>query len=219
MLAGVNVIVSRTGYTGEEIGFECYLHPKDAPMLWNAILEKGEDLGVKPVALGARDTTRTEAGFPLYGQELAGPHDITPKEAGYGAFVKFHKPFFIGRKPYIEKVKERDMEIVRFKMAAKGVKMVKPNDPVVSAKGEHIGYVTSSVVVEGFQVGLAYVNQKYTEVGTKIGIFSLPRKGKPPEEKPKDEMGIGDKTMLHEEAEIIDRFLLTEEPRTVKPIK
>ncbi len=219
ILMDIKLIVSRTGYTGEELGFELYVHPQDAPKLWNAILEKGKDLGVKPVALGSRDSTRTEAGFPLYGYELAGPHDIIPSEAGYGAFVKFHKPFFIGRKAYIEKDKERKMEIVRFKMSAKGVKMVKPNDPVVNSKGEHIGYVTSSVVVKGYQVGMAYVDRTFTTVGSKIGIFSLPRKGKAPEEKPKDEMGLGDKTVLHEEAEIIERFLLTEEPRTVKPIK
>ena len=110
-LAGFPVLLSRTGYTGEETAFELYLNPGHAPSLWNLILEKGRPLGVVPAGLGARDSTRTEAGLPLYGHELAGKHGINPMEAGYAGFVKLHKPYFIGRRRLIESLDARKMKV------------------------------------------------------------------------------------------------------------
>lgn len=81
-------MVSRTGYTGED-GFEIYCNRDDAPMLWQMILSAGENEGLLPIGLGARDTLRFEAGLPLYGQELSA--DITPIEAGIGFAVKTNK--------------------------------------------------------------------------------------------------------------------------------
>jgi glycine cleavage system T protein len=120
-LKGIDVMISRTGYTGEEFGYELYLHPDNAPKIWKLLLEKGEPYGIKPCGLGARDSTRTEAGFPLYGNELAGEHDIDPVEAGYGSFVRFHKPFFIGRKPLFERHIKLTRAVVRFNMLSKGM--------------------------------------------------------------------------------------------------
>jgi len=205
-LAGIEMIVSRSGYTGEDIGYELYLHPENATLIWNLLLKEGKELGIKPSGLGARDSTRIEAGLPLYGHEVAGKYGITPTEAGYGAFVKLHKPYFIGKKRLLERQAQRKMEIIRFKMKSKGVRMIKSEDPIVDEKGRYMGRVTSCALVEGTQVGLAYVDRNFTEEGKKMGIFILPRKEKIPPERSKDELTIGDKVLLHEEAIVLSRF-------------
>ena len=205
-LAGIDVILARTGYTGEDIGYELYLHPDNAVRMWNLLLEKGQDYGIKPAGLGARDSTRTEAGLPLYGHDLAGPYNISPIEAGFGPYVKFHKPYFIGRKALLEKEATRTMEIVRFRMNEKGVRMAKLGDPVVDKRGKYIGRVTSCALdSEGFQIGLAYVDRKYNREGTQIGIIPLPH-GKVPPTKSMEELSLGDKMLLQEWATVLTRF-------------
>src|SRR5690606_2654 len=87
---GVKVLLSRTGYTGED-GFELYFPNAFAEELWDAFLAHGEKYGVKPVGLGARDTLRLEARMPLYGNDIN--EETTPLEAGLGRFVKLHKEF------------------------------------------------------------------------------------------------------------------------------
>jgi glycine hydroxymethyltransferase len=196
-LAGVSALVSRTGYTGEALGYEIYTHPDQASPLWNAILNAGRTVGLKPAGLGARDSTRTEAGFPLYGHELAGKYAVSPAEAGYGAFVKLHKPFFIGRKPYIERMNARKMEIVRFQLDARGP-MIRPDDPVASDSGQDIGYVTSCVLAQGFKVGLAYVSREFAKEGMRIRITPLPRTARAAAEK--------SKASLPQEAVVLPRF-------------
>jgi len=173
-LAGIPLVVARTGYTGEEWGFEIFVHPDDAPRLWEAILEAGEPFGVKPCGLGARDSLRTEAGLPLYGHELAGPFDISPVEAGFPGYVKYHKPFFVGRDPLLAREKERRREIIRFRVNEKGVRIPHLGDPVVNRKGQQIGYVTScSIDVEGHLVGMAIVEKRYNVPETPIAVFPL----------------------------------------------
>ena len=202
-LLGRNMIISRTGYTGEEVGFELYLHPEDAPFIWNQILEKGREFKVKPCGLGARDSTRAEAGLPLHGHELAGKYQINPIEAGYGAFVKFHKPFFIGRKALLEREKRREKKVIRFRLKQSYGRMVKPDDPVVDKRGRFIGKVTSCVVAGDFRVGLALVDRKVQE-GDEIAVFPLPR-GRF-QEKPAGSLSDGDRTVLHQEAVVLSRF-------------
>ena len=72
VVGGFDLVVSRTGYTGERMAFELFVHPDQAPELWNRLMEVGAPLGLKPCGLGARDSLRTEAGLPLYGQEMGG---------------------------------------------------------------------------------------------------------------------------------------------------
>ncbi len=91
---GKPCLVSRTGYTGED-GFELYCEPDDAPALWRALLEAGEDEGLIPCGLGARDTLRLEAAMPLYGHEM--DETVDPLEAGLGFAVKLGKDEFIGK--------------------------------------------------------------------------------------------------------------------------
>ena len=90
-VAGIDVLLSRTGYTGED-GFELYCAAADASALWKVL----EDAGAEPCGLGARDVLRLEARLPLYGHELK--DDISPLEAGIGFFVKLNKEDFNGKK-------------------------------------------------------------------------------------------------------------------------
>jgi glycine cleavage system T protein len=211
-LSGNEVIVSRTGYTGEDIAYELYLHPDDAPRMWNLLLEKGKNLGIKPVGLGARDSTRTEAGLPLYGHELAGEHGISPTGAGFAPFVKLHKPYFIGRQAHLEREARRTMEIIRFRMKAKGIRAIRPGDAVVTRRGEYIGAVTSCALdAGGYQLGMAYVNRRYNQEGTKLRIFPLPPGEKAEPEKDKQQLVVGDKVLVAEEAVVLSRFPMKEE--------
>ncbi len=212
-LAAVKMIISQTGYTGENTGFELYFHPDKACFIWNLLLDKGKEFGIKPCALGARDSTRIEAGLPLYGYELAGKYLINPVEEGHGAFVKFHKPFFIGREPLLKSIANRKMDIIRFKMMSRGIRMVKSGDPVVSEKGEYIGRVTSCALVEGIQLGLAFVDKNFTREKTKIGIFILPRRGEVSLEPSKDELCGGNRVLLHEKGVVLSRFPAKENKR------
>jgi glycine cleavage system T protein len=200
-LEGIDVMISRTGYTGEEIGYELYLHPDDAPKLWRLLLEKGEPFGIKPCGLGARDSTRTEAGFPLYGNELSGDHDIDPVEAGYGSFVRFHKPFFIGRKPLFERHLKTARAVIRFRMLSKGIRAIRPNYPVYNLNGEDIGLVTSCTLIEGIQVGMALIDCNYAKEEEHINVSLVsPDRVKEDSEKQKGKD--------YEEAEIIPRFMM-----------
>ncbi|RJO64557.1 MAG: glycine cleavage system aminomethyltransferase GcvT [Myxococcales bacterium] len=205
-LAGLPVVIARTGYTGESIGFEIFVHPDRAPELWNAILAAGQPHGATIAGLGARDSLRTEAGLPLYGHELAGPHNISPLGAGFGSYVKLHKPFFIGKAGLLKQEAARDKVIVRFAVPGKGAKPVRPGDPVASARGAFIGVVTSSVVDgEGRQVGLAYVQLKAAKPGP-VAIFPLPGEKDRDEIVPPTKLGEKARTLLPVQAEIVERF-------------
>ena len=206
-LEGCTVIVSRTGYTGEELGFELFVNLSSAQHLWTRILDIGRALGVKPVGLGARDSLRTEAGLPLYGHELAGIHDINPLEAGFGSYVKFHKAFFIGRDTLLKRIDKSNMTVIRFGMLSRGVRIAKSGDFVISTRTQRlIGHVTSCAVnSEGFQVGMAYVDRQYAREGVRIGIVSNPahshKKGVS-----LDRIELGDTYQIPVEADIVSRF-------------
>ncbi|MCJ7735832.1 MAG: glycine cleavage system aminomethyltransferase GcvT, partial [Anaerolineae bacterium] len=148
-LAGFPLVLAHTGYTGEKWGFEIFVHPDNALALWRAILEAGAPFGVRPAGLGARDSTRTEAGLPLYGHELAGHFAILPDEAGFSGYVKYHKPFFIGRQALLAQEGQGRL-VVRFRVDDRGVRVPHLGDPVANRKGQFIGHVTScSIDAEG----------------------------------------------------------------------
>jgi glycine hydroxymethyltransferase len=204
-LGGIPVVAARTGYTGEEMGFELFVHPDQQLAFWNMLLEKGKSFGVKPCGLAARDSTRTEAGLPLYGHELAGPFDINPAEAGFQGYVKYHKPFFVGRSVLLDMDQKRKRELVRWRMDQKGVRRPGLQSPLVNKLGQMIGYVTScSIDSEGYLLGLAIVDIRYAKEGTPLGIFVLPEKPLPEKQKP--ELGLGDKVLLHAGASVLSRF-------------
>jgi glycine cleavage system T protein len=196
--------VARTGYTGETMGFELLIHPDKASRLWRNILDAGEDLGVVPVGLGARDSLRTEAGLPLYGHELHGPHCIDPIEAGFEGYVKLHKPFFVGRKRMLERSRNIQRRIIRFRLLHKGSRMLHPGDLVLHRRNQKIiGWVTSSAPDgEGVQVGMALVEARYTRFDTSIAV--IPQSDKIPSEL--GEIAVGKSWPLHEEGVILTRF-------------
>ncbi len=206
-LRGVRTMAARTGYTGERTAFEIYVPWAEAPRVWNLLIEAGEPHGLALCGLGARDSTRTEAGLPLYGQELAGPFDVTPIEAGYGAFVKFHKPYFIGRRPLLERDAKRAREIVRFVVARRGARTLHTGDPVVAARrNRHVGFVTSCALMpNGRQVGLAIVERAFNAPETPLAVYPLPRRKKEEMRTP-DEWRTGDFAVVPVEAEVMERF-------------
>jgi len=145
-VGGFALVVSRTGYTGERMAFELFVHPDRAAEFWAALTAVGAPLGLKPCGLGARDSLRTEAGLPLYGHEMMGDLGLGVAEAGFGSYVKVYKPWFIGRSAYMAREQSRKGVVVRFRFAEKGVRMAHNGDPVVDAKGRVIGAVSSCAV-------------------------------------------------------------------------
>lgn len=177
VVGGFDLIVSRTGYTGEKMAFELFVHPERAADFWNAVLKAGEPFGVKPVGLGARDSLRTEAGLPLYGHEMGlgsgkfGERDLGVAEGGFGSYVKPYKPWFIGRDAYVAREGERKGVVVRFRFDEQRVRMAHNGDPVVNGDGQRIGWVTSCAIDgERFLTGQAYLENGYTKEGTPIGV-------------------------------------------------
>jgi aminomethyltransferase len=137
-VGGIKVMLSRTGYTGED-GFELYCRPEDAAALWSMLLEKGSDSGLIPAGLGARDTLRMEAGLPLYGQELS--ESISPVMAGLKRFIKPDKGEFIGRDPLVAQLQgEVTSRLIGFEMIDRAVPRTGYE---IHCCGRKIGHVTS----------------------------------------------------------------------------
>jgi glycine hydroxymethyltransferase len=209
IVGGFDLIVSRTGYTGEKMAFELFVHPDRALDFWNDVLKVGQKFGVKPIGLGARDSLRTEAGLPLYGHEMGlgsgkGQRDLGVAEGGFGSYVKTYKPWFIGCQAYLEREQQRKGVVARFRFTEKGVRMAHNGDPVLDKRGKVIGWVTSCAVdAEGFLTGQAFVELRSAEEGTPIFIFQgAPEK---PGQAPAS-MKTGDKTVLPTAAVVLSRF-------------
>ncbi len=202
-LGGFDVIVSRTGYTGERTAYELFVHPDRLVEFWQALLNVGTPWGLKPCGLAARDSLRMEAGLPLYGHEMAGPLNLTMGEAGFGSYVKIGKPFFVGREAFIAREAQREGMVVRFGVPEKGP-MPQQGDPVVDDKGKVVGFVTSCAIdSEGQQLGQAYVREAYTAEGTELAILVAPRR----ESKPRAQLTFGDRTQLPVKIGVLSRFL------------
>jgi glycine hydroxymethyltransferase len=206
IVGGIDLLISRTGYTGEEMGFELYVHPDRAVELWRLLLERGAPYGIVPCGLAARDSLRIEAGLPLYGHELAGPLGISQTEAGFGAYVKYHQPFFVGRTPYKAYNDQSTRRIVRFAVSERGTRAIRGGEhgePVLNRRGKVIGTVTSCTLVGEQQVGMALVEGRYTEPGTELFVYPEARRvvGKVPQE-----LTLGDNVALPVRAEVLARF-------------
>jgi aminomethyltransferase len=166
-LDGVEAIVSRTGYTGED-GFEIYMNSESAVYLWEKILQVGKDEGLVPVGLGARDTLRFEAALTLYGHEIS--PEISPLEAGLGKFVKLEKDDFIGKE---ELVKQHEQglkrNLVGFEMIDRGIPR---NGYDVQIDGRKVGFVTSGSFSPslGKNIGMALVESDINAEGAELDI-------------------------------------------------
>ena len=199
-LGGFDLVIARTGYTGERVAFEIFVHPNRAAELFRKLIE----LGATPCGLASRDSLRTEAGLPLYGHELAGSMQLNPADAGFPSFVKLWKPFFIGKAPYLAHEKKRDAEITRFRLNTKGARPPHPGDPLVDNKGRVVGIVTScSIDSEGYQSGLAYVKKESTAEGAALGVFSGVQHAKPVSF---EDLKLGKRIPVPESVTILSRF-------------
>ncbi|MEZ4671682.1 MAG: serine hydroxymethyltransferase [Anaerolineae bacterium] len=200
-LGEYDLIVSRTGYTGERVAYELFVHPDQSPKLFRELVLHG----ATPCGLAARDSLRTEAGLPLYGHELSGPLNLNPADAGFANYVKLWKPYFVGKQAYLAHEMRRTAEVTRFRMDNKGSRPAHQGDPIVDKKGKVVGVVTScSIDRDGFQCGQAYLNDDYLAEGTAIGVFSgagRAKAGKAP-----GELSLGDKVTMPEPATVLSRF-------------
>lgn len=165
---GVQALVSRTGYTGED-GFEIYGKPEDVRTLWEAILECGKPYGLLPCGLGARDTLRLEARLPLYGQELS--REISPLEAGLAFAVKLEKESdFIGKEALISQKRNGPPRRLRgLEMIDKGIPR---NGYDVYREGKKIGYITSGTQSPTLKksIGLALIESEFATIGEEVEV-------------------------------------------------
>jgi len=204
-LGGIDLIVSRTGYTGEKMAFELFVHPYKSAVLWKALLDVGEPMGLKPIGLGARDSLRIEAGLPLYGHEMGGELALGVGEAGFRSYVKTYKPWFIGRDSFLEREAERDSVVIRFRCDVKGIPMVHLGDPVLDKRGLTIGVVTSCAADRtGYLTGQAYIYNKYADEGTPFFIFQgTPMKA---DGETRPDLQPGDRIFIPTAATVLRRF-------------
>lgn len=153
-VGGIECIVSKTGYTGED-GFELYTAPENAAELWEKLIEAGSGLGLIPCGLGARDTLRLEASMPLYGHEMNDV--ITPLETGLGFFVKMGKEDFIGKNALLAKG-EPSVHRVGIELIDRGI--ARDGDKVIK-NGSEAGYITSGTMCPYLKkaVGMALVGK------------------------------------------------------------
>ena len=161
---GLRMIVSRTGYTGED-GFELYATPEATRDLWDRLLKAG----VKPCGLGCRDTLRFEAGLPLYGDELSA--DITPVMAGLSMFCKLDKDEFIG-KDVIAKQKAEGVERKLVGIEIQDKAIPRAGYPVETEDGTEVGVVTTgyhSISLDK-SICFALVDSRYAALGTPLCV-------------------------------------------------
>lgn len=167
-VAGVGALISRTGYTGED-GFELFVDPDAAERVWQALLEAGTPQGAVPVGLGARDTLRLEARYPLYGHDI--DETTTPLEAGLGWTVDMGKGEFVGRYALAQEERRGPLRrLVGFVLGERAVP--RQGHPLVDAQGHRLGEVTSGTFspVRQEPIGMGYVPSRAAAPGTPLFV-------------------------------------------------
>jgi aminomethyltransferase len=164
---GVNGLLARTGYTGED-GFEFYFPPEQSQHVWSALLDAGREEALIPAGLGARNTLRLEAGYPLYGHEL--DEETTLLEANLGWITKFEKGNFIGRGPLLDQKQQGvSKKLIGFEMTGRGI--ARDGYPL-TVQGNIQGRVTSGAPAPYLKknIGMAYVSPEHATAGKEIQI-------------------------------------------------
>lgn len=169
--SGILADVSRTGYTGED-GFEIMVAEHEAPRAWNLLLEKGREYGLIPCGLGARDTLRLEAGFPLYGNDLDRNH--TPLEAQLGRFVKFDKQIAFLGKTRLREQQDNASHDLLVGLMLDGRRIARKGFVIQNAAGEVVGEITSGgpapTLGKKIRIALGYVSREYAEIDTELFV-------------------------------------------------
>ena len=166
-VAGIDSLVSRTGYTGED-GFEIYTLSETPDVIWKAIVARGEPLGLQPVGLGARDTLRLEAKLMLYGNDIS--DKTTVLEADLKWIVKFQKGDFLGKSVLEKQLAEGlKKKLVGFELIDKGI--ARPHYPVYIG-GQKVSEVCSGSYGPYVKkaIGLVYLPIEFTAIGTELEI-------------------------------------------------
>ncbi|MEM7299023.1 MAG: glycine cleavage system aminomethyltransferase GcvT, partial [Bacteroidota bacterium] len=166
-IAGVEMVISGTGYTGSG-GFELYINKEDAEHVWNKIFEAGEEFGIKPIGLGARDTLRLEKGYCLYGNDIT--DETSPHEAGLGWVTKYTKEFVNSENLKAQKEAGIERKLVGFEMVDKGIP--RQGYELADADGNKIGEVTSGTMSPSLNIGIGmgYVKKELSAVETEIFV-------------------------------------------------
>lgn len=168
-IAGMDIIISRTGYTGE-IGYELYFtgNEKDAEKVWNEIMNAGKEFNIKPTGLGCRDTLRLEMGYCLYGNDI--DKTTNPLEAGLSWITKLKKGDFVGSDA-LKKVKEEGLKRKLVPMIAEE-KSFPRHGYEISKDGRKIGAITSGTVspVLDKPIALGYVDAEFAVEGEKVNF-------------------------------------------------
>lgn len=159
MIDDMPVDLSETGYTGEE-GFELYTKASDTAAIWELLLESGNEFGIQPCGLGARDTLRLEAGMPLYGHEMS--EMINPLQVGLQFAVKMKKNDFIGK----EALEASSIDQVRVGLKITGKGIVREDVPIfmddkqigISTSGTHAPFL-------GYAIAMALIDKEFSEIG------------------------------------------------------
>lgn len=166
-IAGMMVLFSRTGYTGED-GFEIYLPPELCVKVWDELTSAGEECGIGPVGLGARDSLRLEMKYMLYGNDI--DETTNPIQAGLSWIVKIDKGDFIGCRP-IRQMKESKPEsrLVAFEMTDRAIPRI---GYLIFAGDEQVGRVTSGGYSPSLErgIGLGYVRRDHSGIGTEFSV-------------------------------------------------
>ena len=168
-VAGIAALVSRTGYTGED-GFELMVEAAEAERLWQALAHEGARVGALPVGLGARDTLRLEARYPLYGHDI--DETTTPLEAGLGWLIDFSKESFVGRHALAQQRERGPLRrLVGFVLEERGVPR-QGYSLLDLASGRKLGEVTSGTLSPTLQqgIGMGYVAAGSAEPGQRVGV-------------------------------------------------
>ncbi len=167
-LAGYEMIISATGYTGSG-GFELYINKEDALDVWNKIFEAGEEFGIKPIGLGARDTLRLEKGFCLYGNDIT--DETSPLEAGLGWVTKFTKEFVNSENLQAQKEAGVERKLVGFEMIERGIP--RHDYELADLDGNIIGKVTSGTMSPSLNkgIGMGYVTKENSKADTEINVI------------------------------------------------
>lgn len=165
LVAGINCLLSRTGYTGED-GFELYCAGTDTPALWNALLAAGKPFGLIPCGLGARDTLRLEAAMPLYGHEM--DDDVSPLETGLDFAVKMEKAEFVGKSGIFARL---PLKRKRVGLEITGRGIVREHCDIYSGDRK-IGHSTSGTHCPalGYPVAMAMLDIDFTGIGTTVEV-------------------------------------------------
>jgi len=162
-----NVLVSATGYTGSG-GFELYFDNVHAEKIWSEIVRVGQEYGLKPAGLGARDTLRLEKGFCLYGNDI--DDTTSPLEAGLGWITKFSKDFIDSERLQNQKEEGITRKLVGFTMVERGIP--RKDYPILDAEGNQIGHVTSGTSSPSLNegIGMGYVQKEHSALDNEIFI-------------------------------------------------